>query len=801
MTEEKNEKDLQFTGEELELLTRNEETAEEPVKSGRFMPMIPLRGLSVFPCVVLHFDIGREKSIKALEKAMLLNQTIFLATQRSADTDLPTAEDFYHIGTVVKVKQMLRLPGDNVRVLVEGVCRGIIEEVLAENPYFKVRISEYHDPAVEEPSAKMEALTRTLLDAFDQYLELNPRMNGDIFGSVASMKHPGRLADVAASHMEIGTDAKQQVLEAFDIEKRLEVLSDILARENEILAIENDLNAKVKDEMNKHQREYFLREKMRAIQEELGQGEDMQSEVEEWTAKLAELDLPQVCREKAEKEIKRFSRMPSNAPDVTVIRSYMDWILTLPWNKLSEDNLDLVQAKKILDEDHYGLEKVKERVLEYLAVMQLSKGLKGPILCLAGPPGTGKTSIAKSVARSLNREFVRMSLGGVRDEAEIRGHRRTYIGAIPGRIISAIKEAGTANPVFLFDEVDKIGTDFRGDPASALLEVLDPEQNKDFTDHYLEMPFDLSKVMFITTANNIDTIPRPLLDRMEVIEVSGYTEEDKVKIAQNYLLPKTRKDHGLEDHQLSLTEKAVRDVINFYTRESGVRNLQREIGSICRKTARQVVEKKKTKVRVTPANLESYLGKKRFHHDEIAKENKVGVVMGMAWTAVGGATLSIETAVLEGTGHLVLTGQLGEVMQESAKAGLSYIRSKAAELGIDGKFYKEKDLHIHIPEGATPKDGPSAGVTMCTSMISALTGIPVRNDLAMTGEITLLGAVLPVGGIKEKVLAAHRAGVRKILLPKENEADISEIPASVRKELEFVLISHMDQVLQEALVK
>ncbi|MBE6037317.1 MAG: endopeptidase La [Clostridiales bacterium] len=771
------------------------------MKSGRFMPMIPLRGLSVFPCVVLHFDIGREKSIKALEKAMLLNQTIFLATQRSADTDLPTAEDFYHIGTVVKVKQMLRLPGDNVRVLVEGVCRGIIEEVLAENPYFKVRISEYHDPAVEEPSAKMEALTRTLLDAFDQYLELNPRMNGDIFGSVASMKHPGRLADVAASHMEIGTDAKQQVLEAFDIEKRLEVLSDILARENEILAIENDLNAKVKDEMNKHQREYFLREKMRAIQEELGQGEDMQSEVEEWTAKLAELDLPQVCREKAEKEIKRFSRMPSNAPDVTVIRSYMDWILTLPWNKLSEDNLDLVQAKKILDEDHYGLEKVKERVLEYLAVMQLSKGLKGPILCLAGPPGTGKTSIAKSVARSLNREFVRMSLGGVRDEAEIRGHRRTYIGAIPGRIISAIKEAGTANPVFLFDEVDKIGTDFRGDPASALLEVLDPEQNKDFTDHYLEMPFDLSKVMFITTANNIDTIPRPLLDRMEVIEVSGYTEEDKVKIAQNYLLPKTRKDHGLEDHQLSLTEKAVRDVINFYTRESGVRNLQREIGSICRKTARQVVEKKKTKVRVTPANLESYLGKKRFHHDEIAKENKVGVVMGMAWTAVGGATLSIETAVLEGTGHLVLTGQLGEVMQESAKAGLSYIRSKAAELGIDGKFYKEKDLHIHIPEGATPKDGPSAGVTMCTSMISALTGIPVRNDLAMTGEITLLGAVLPVGGIKEKVLAAHRAGVRKILLPKENEADISEIPASVRKELEFVLISHMDQVLQEALVK
>ena len=801
MSEEKNEKDLQFTGEEMELLVAEEENKEETAKAGRFMPMIPLRGLSVFPCVVLHFDIGREKSIKALEKAMLLNQTVFLATQHSADTDLPTAEDFYHIGTVVKVKQMLRLPGDNVRVLVEGVCRGIIDEVLAENPYFKVRVSEYHDPAVDETSPKVEALVRRALDAFDQYLELNPRMNSDIFGSVASMKHPGRLADVMASHMEIGTDAKQQVLEAFDIETRLEVLSDILARENEILNIEKDLDSKVKDEMNKHQKEYYLREKMKAIQEELGNGEDMLAEADEWLEKLSALDMPQVCREKAEKEIKRFSRMPSNAPDATVIRSYMDWVLGLPWNRYTEDNLDLVQAKKILDEDHYGMEKVKERVLEYLAVLQLAQGLKGPILCLVGPPGTGKTSIAKSVARSLDRKFVRMSLGGVRDEAEIRGHRRTYIGAIPGRIISAIKESGSANPVFLFDEVDKIGSDFRGDPASALLEVLDPEQNKDFTDHYMEMPFDLSKVMFITTANSIDTIPRPLLDRMEVIEVSGYTEEEKVKIAQNHLLPKVTAEHGLAEGQLALSEQAVRDIISHYTRESGVRNLQREIGTICRRTARQVVEKKKSRVRVTPANLESYLGKKRFHHDEIAAENKVGVVMGMAWTSVGGATLSIETAVLEGAGHLVLTGQLGEVMQESAKAGLSYVRSKAAELGIEGKFYKEKDLHIHIPEGATPKDGPSAGVTMCTSIVSALTGIPVRKDLAMTGEITLLGAVLPVGGIKEKVLAAHRAGVRKILLPKANEADISEIPASVRKDLEFTLVTHMDQVLQEALVK
>ncbi|MGI6752036.1 MAG: endopeptidase La [Anaerovoracaceae bacterium] len=765
------------------------------------MPVIPLRGLSVFPNMVLHFDIGREKSITALEKAMMMNQTVFLTSQRDPETELPTRDDFYHVGTVAKIKQMLRLPGDTIRVLVEGIYRGEIEEFISEIPYFKCQIREIEEKEFEEIPPGIVALMRSVLSSFEDYLELSTKISQDIFPSVASVEQPGRLADVITSHLDIKTEEKQGILEAFNVEVRLELLGKILGREIEILNIEHDINIRVRKQINKSQREYYLREQMKVIQEELGGQEDIEDEINQWLAELKKLKLPSKTSQKIEKEIKRLHKIQSSSAEGGVIRTYVETILALPWNKLSKDNKDLKLAQRILDEDHYGLEKVKERVVEYLAVMQLAGNLKAPIICLVGPPGTGKTSIAKSIARSLNRNFVRMSLGGVRDEAEIRGHRRTYIGAIPGRIIASIKEAGTRNPVFLFDEVDKIGSDFRGDPASALLEVLDPEQNKEFTDHYLEIPFDLSKVMFVTTANTLDTIPRPLLDRMEVIEVSGYTEEEKVKIGQNYLIPKKTEEHGLKEDQLEISEKALRMVINNYTRESGVRKLEREIASICRKAARQIAEGDKKKVVVNAAGVEKYLGKKRYRYDMIEGENEVGVSTGLAWTVVGGDTLTIETTVVPGTGQLVLTGQLGEIMQESAKAGISYIRSRAEALSIPGDFYKESDLHIHIPEGATPKDGPSAGVTMCTSVVSALTGVPVRKDIAMTGEITLRGKVLPVGGIREKVLAAHRAGIKKVLLPKENQVDLEEVPANVRRKIEFVLVDNIDSVLEEALVK
>lgn len=784
----------------------NEEIAEESIEEltenlEEVMPMIPLRGLSIFPNMVLHFDIGREKSISALEKAMMMNQTVFLSTQLNPDTDLPTREDFFHVGTIAKIKQMLRLPGDTIRVLVEGVSRGRIDEFLFEVPYFKCKVVAIKEEEYEVIPPRIIALMRSVLSTFEEYLNFNPKSSQEIFSSVSSVEQPGRLADVITSHLDIKIEEKQSILEAWEIEARLELLSQILTKEIEILQIENTITNKVRTQINKSQREYYLKEQLRVIQEELGEDEVYEDEINEWLKQLKKLKLAPATAEKVEKEIKRLKRIQSSSAEGGVIRTYVEWILSLPWNKASKDNTDIKLAETILNEDHYGLEKVKERVLEYLAVVQLSKSMKGPILCLVGPPGTGKTSIAKSIARSLNRNFVRMSLGGVRDEAEIRGHRRTYIGAIPGRIITAIKEGKTNNPVFLFDEVDKIGTDFRGDPASALLEVLDPEQNKDFTDHYLEVPFDLSKVMFITTANSIESIPRPLLDRMEILPVTGYTEEEKVNIAIQYLIPKKIKEHGLVGENLNLSEAAIRTIINNYTRESGVRSLEREIANVCRKAARLVAEKEKGTITVTAANIEKYLGKKRFRFDRIEGDNEIGVTTGLAWTIVGGDTLSIETTVVPGTGKLVLTGQLGEVMQESAKAGISYIRAKAESLQIQSDFYKEQDIHIHIPEGATPKDGPSAGVTMCTSVISALAGIPVRKDVAMTGEITLRGKVLPVGGIREKVLAAHRAGIRKVLLPKENERDIEEIPPNVRKKMRFVLVEHIDQVLEEALVR
>lgn len=642
---------------------------------------------------------------------------------------------------------------------------------------------------------------RTVLSSFDEYININQNLAPEVFASVVSIEEPGRMADMIASHIEIKLEDKQMLLETLDARERLKKLNSILTKEIEILNIEHDISSKVKLQINKNQREYYLREQMRAIQDELGVGEDIENEVADFMKQLEELNLEEKTHEKVEKEIKRFSKMQPSSAEATVSRNYIETILALPWNVESQDNIDLNKAEEILNEDHYGLDKVKERVLEYLAVIQLSEGLKGPILCLVGPPGVGKTSIAKSIARSIGREFVRMSLGGVRDEAEIRGHRRTYIGAIPGRIIGAVKDSGVKNPVFLFDEVDKIGADYKGDPASALLEVLDPEQNKDFTDHYLEVPFDLSKVMFITTANTTDTIPRPLLDRMEVIEVSGYTEEEKVNIAEKYLIPKQIKENGLTKTNISFTEQGVRSLINYYTRESGVRNLEREIGNICRKVAKNYVCGDTKKVNVSGKKVQEFLGKKKYHYDIIKGETEVGVTTGLAWTIVGGDTLFIETIAVPGTGKLVLTGQLGDVMQESAKAGVSYIRSQAKKLKIEEDFYKKYDLHVHIPEGATPKDGPSAGVTMCTAIISTLTGVPVRKDIAMTGEITLRGKVLPVGGIREKVLAAHRAGIRKVLLPKENEADIQEIPEAVRDEMEFVLLKTVNDALKQVLVK
>jgi ATP-dependent Lon protease len=794
--EEKSEIDI-----EDELNSEIEEALSDGKNSVRAMPMIPLRGLSIFPYMVLHFDIGREKSISALEKAMMMNQLVFLSAQKDAETDLPTHEDFFKIGTIAKIKQMLKLPGDAIRVLVEGVSRGEIQDVIFEVPYFKCAVKKIEEKEFDELPSRVVAMMRSTLGNFETYLDLNPKVSQDIFPSVASVDQPGRLADVITSHLDVKTEEKQRILEAFDPEDRLEILNEILNKEIEILTIEQDINIKVRSQINKTQREYYLKEQMRAIQEELGQDEAIEDEIETWLRQLKKLKLAPKVHEKVEKEIKRLSKIQPSSAEGGVIRTYIEWILALPWNKASKGTIDIKNAEKILNEDHYGLEKVKDRILEYLAVMKLSKSMKGPILCLVGPPGVGKTSVARSIARAVGRDFVRMSLGGVRDEAEIRGHRRTYIGAIPGRIMSAIKEAGTNNPIFLFDEVDKIGADFRGDPASALLEVLDPEQNKEFTDHYLEVPFDLSKVMFITTANTTDTIPRPLLDRMEVIHVPGYTEEEKVKIAEKYLVPKKIKEHGLKGENITISESTIRSIINYYTRESGVRNLEREIANLCRKVARKIVEEDATRFRVTAGNIESYLGKKRYRYDIIEGENEVGVTTGLAWTIVGGDTLFIETTLIPGTGKLVLTGQLGEVMQESAKAGVSYIRSISKELGINEDFYKESDLHIHIPEGATPKDGPSAGVTMCTAIISTLTNTPVRKDVAMTGEITLRGKVLPVGGIREKVLAAHRAGIKKVLLPADNEKDIEEIPANVRKKLEFVLISSVKEALEHALVK
>ena len=773
------------------------------IKIERTLPLIPLRGLAIFPYTILNFDIGRESSLKALDEAMLGDELIFLTSQKEAEIDEPTEEDFYHVGTICKVKQMIKLPGDTVRVLVEGISRGTIEEINQDKGYFEAVIDEivYNEDEIVN-DMEVEALIRNVLESFEEYINIGNRVSPEILVSLEEIENPDRFVDTIASNIYLKPEQKQQILEEFDIAKRLELLYSILLEEIDILKIEKKITLRVKKQMNKVQKEYYLREQLKAIQKELGEEEDISSESQEYREKLKKIKAPKETKAKIQKEIDKFSRISPASPDISVSRNYLDTIFSLPWNKETKDKLDIKKAKEVLDKEHYGMEKVKERILEFLAVRSLSKSLKGPIICLVGPPGVGKTSIAKSIAASLNRKFVRISLGGVRDEAEIRGHRRTYVGAIPGRIINGVKESGTKNPVFLLDEIDKMASDYKGDISSAMLEVLDPEQNKNFVDHYLEIPFDLSKILFVTTANSLSTIPGPLLDRMEIIELSGYIEEEKLNIAQKYLLVKQIEENGLKEDFVKIDDETMRDIISYYTREAGVRTLERTIGKICRKIAKKYVEDPTlTEVVVKKEDLEEYLGKDKYTFDLAGVKPEIGMVTGLAWTAVGGVTLNVEVNVLKGKGQVVLTGQLGDVMKESAKTAISYIRSISDKFNIPEDFYQTKDIHIHIPEGATPKDGPSAGVTMATAVISALTNIPVRCDVAMTGEITLRGRVLPVGGIKEKLLAAHRAGIKKVLLPKDCEAQLDEIPQNVKDQMEFVLVKHLDEVLEQALVK
>ncbi len=776
-------------------------TQEKNRQKERIIPLLPLRGLVVFPHMILHFDVGRPKSIKALEEAMMKDQMIFLAAQKDPGVEEPADKDVYKVGTIAKIKQLLKLPGDTIRVLVEGLERARITDYVSKDPYYQVQIKICPNPKTMSRKPEVEALIRQVISYFEKYAKLTNRIPSDTTFSITTMEDYARLSDVIAANMILKLDQKQRILREISPKRRLEKLLETLIKEIEILKVERNINHKVRQQIDKSQKEYYLREQLKVIQNELGEGDRQSNEIEEYREKIKKANLPEEAEHKALKELDRMSKLHSSSAESGVIRTYLDWIVELPWNEKTDENLDLDNAEKVLDEDHYGLSKVKERMIEYLAIRKLKNGLHGPIICLVGPPGVGKTSIARSIAKALNRKYVRMSLGGVRDEAEIRGHRRTYVGAMPGRIISAVKQAGSKNPLILLDEIDKMSNDFRGDPASAMLEVLDGEQNKEFRDHYLEIPFDLSDVLFVTTANYKGTIPRPLLDRMEVIDISGYIEEEKVQIAIRHLIPKQIANHGLEKRQIRFDEHAVRDIINYYTREAGVRNLERQISTICRRVARIIVSGKKKTARITRRNLSKYLGSRKYLYDMANERDEVGIARGLAWTPVGGDTLSIEVNLMPGDGSVELTGQLGDVMKESARIGRSYIRSIAALLGIETDFYKEYDMHIHVPEGAIPKDGPSAGITLAIAMISALTQIPVKRNVAMTGEITLRGKVLPIGGLKEKVLAAHRAGIDTILFPVENKKDIEEIPENIREKIRLIPVSSMAQVMKAALIR
>ena len=761
------------------------------------LPVLPLRGVVVFPYMLIHLDVGRPRSMEALEAAMVQDREIFLTAQIDPETEEPEEKDLYPVGTLAEIRQLIKLPDGSVRVLVEGKKRARKQAFTALERYDEVEAEICIDPI--DGSMGMEALTRAVVHEFEEWVRLSKKIPAETLISVAIIDDAGRLADLIASHLSLKLETRQELLACIDVRKRLEKLYEVVARELEIQKVEQKIGVRVRKQMEKIQKDYYLREQIKAIRKELGDAESTDSTA--YRERLEAGDYPENVRKTAEKELKRLEAMNSMSAEVGVIRSYLDWLLDLPWLVETEDTEDITAAKKILDKDHYGLEKVKDRILDYLAVHQLISDRAAPILCLVGPPGVGKTSLAASVARAMGRKFVRASLGGVRDEAEIRGHRRTYVGAMPGRVLEGIKNAGSRNPVFLLDEVDKLAADYSGDPSAALLEVLDPAQNATFSDHYIELPFDLSRVLWIVTANSLGGIPRPLRDRMEIITLSSYTEYEKLEIAKRYLVARQREQNGLTAKDIQLGAGVIQKIIQEYTRESGVRELERLIGRVCRKAARRIVENEDAPIRVTKKNLSTFLDRAKFLEKKAEKKPQVGVVTGMAWTEVGGDILPTEATVLKGKGKLILTGRLGDVMQESAQAALSYIRSRTEKLGLAADFYEKEDIHIHLPEGAVPKDGPSAGITMATAMISALTGCKVRRDVAMTGEITLRGNVLPIGGLKEKVLAAYREGMKTIILPKENKRDIEDIPETVREKLEFVPVEHMDEVLRIALLQ
>lgn len=761
------------------------------------IPLLPLRGLLVFPSMVLHIDVGRERSVAALEHAMLGENRIFLATQQDMRVESPDKNDLYDVGTVANVKQMLKLPNGTLRILVEGVTRAKMVDYEEGDKFTSVNVELYEDSI--EKDAETEALMRTLINYFQKYAKISNKITTETIESVVDIEEPGRLTDVISSHLPLKIAEKQEILSIFNIKKRLDFLIIRLHDEQEVMALEKKINTKVKQAMERTQKEYFLREQMKAIQQELGDREGKTGEVSDLRQRIQASGMPESTTNVALKELDRYEKLPAASAESGVIRNYVEWLVSIPWTEKTDDRIDIVYAEEILNRDHDGLEKVKERILEYLSVRQLMNNLRGPIICLAGPPGVGKTSLARSIAESLDRKFVRISLGGVRDESEIRGHRRTYVGAMPGRIIQGMKKAGTINPVFLLDEIDKMSNDFRGDPSAAMLEVLDPEQNNTFSDHYIEEPYDLSNVLFIATANDLSTIPAPLLDRMEVISIAGYTEMEKKEITKNHLIPKQMNEHGLKKSQLVIKDEAIIDLIRYYTREAGVRNLERQVATICRKAAKIIVTGEKKRVTVSSKVLVEMLGKHRFRYGQAEMENQIGVATGLAYTTVGGDTLQIEVSLTPGKGKLQLTGKLGDVMKESAQTALSYVRSLTNQLGIDSEFFDKHDLHIHVPEGAVPKDGPSAGITIVTAIVSAIMKKPIKREIGMTGEVTLRGRVLPIGGLKEKSLSAHRAGLTTIILPKDNERDIDDIPEGIREQLSFKLVSQAEEVLQLAL--
>ena len=766
------------------------------------VPVLPVRDMVVYPFMILPLYVGREKSIRAVEEALSRDRLILLVAQKDAEVEDPNSQEIYPVGTVTMIMRVLKMPDGRVKILVQGLARTRILEFLRKEPYFEARIAEILDDEVPTMGVELEALIRTVKEQVSRSASVGKQISPDILVIINNLDHPGRLADLVASHLDLKVEQAVEILEITSPEERLRRISDFLRNEIELLEVQQRIQSQAKEEIDKTQREYYLREQLRAIQKELGETDERQQEIDEFSAKIEKAKMPSQVAAEAKTQLNRLARMHPDAAEASVVRTYLEWLIELPWSKQTRDKIDIERARKILDEDHYNLEKVKERILEYLAVRKLKKNkMKGPILCFVGPPGVGKTSLGRSIARALGRKFVRISLGGVRDEAEIRGHRRTYIGALPGKIIQGIKTAGTNNPVFMMDEVDKVGADFRGDPSAALLEVLDPEQNVAFTDHYLGVAFDLSKVMFITTANMADPILPALKDRMETIEISGYTEEEKLHIARRYLIPRQLKEHGITEGHLQLTDEGVLKIIRGYTREAGLRNLEREIATVCRKVAKEVAAGRTEPFRVTAQNLHRFLRAPRYLPEPEQEQDEVGVATGLAWTQAGGDIMYVEATVMKGKGQLLLTGHLGEVMKESAQAALSYARARAPELRVKEDLFSKVDIHIHVPAGAIPKDGPSAGITMATALVSALTRVPVKRTVAMTGEVTLRGKVLPVGGVKEKVLAARRGGITTVLLPQKNDKDVKELPKTIRRGMHFVFVEHMDQVLAAALVR